>query len=78
MIQIFPVLKLHNHALAAWRRGHRISLGDSRPGFEFPQGVRFLGKNIAMLSCVFEFKCIVCVLKKRNKGIGPKIFKKPT
>jgi hypothetical protein len=41
------------------------------------QGIRFLGKNIAMLLCIINLICIVCVLVKRNKGIGPrKLFLK--
>jgi hypothetical protein len=64
------VEKLQQLALAAWRSGHLIGLQDSRPGFESRQGIRFLGKNIAMLLCVFDLICIVYVLKRRNKGIG--------
>jgi hypothetical protein len=41
-----------------------------------PPGYKVLRKNIAMLLCVFDLICIVCVLKKRNKGIGQKKFLK--
>jgi hypothetical protein len=64
---------LNFFVLAAWR-GHRSRLRDSRPGFESRQGISFLGKT--MLLCVFDLIFSVCVLTKRNKGIGPKIFKK--
>jgi hypothetical protein len=58
-------------ALAAWLRGHRSNSG---PGFESRQGKKVFRKNITMLMCVFDFKCIVCVLKEKNKGNGPEIF----
>jgi hypothetical protein len=72
----WPLLRrLRKWALVAWRSGHRISLRDSRPGFESRQGIRCFRKNVAMLLCL-DLICIVCVLKRRNKCIGPKIFKK--
>jgi hypothetical protein len=42
-----------------------------------PPGVKDFRENIAVLLLgSFDLTCIVCVLKKRNKGIDPKNVKK--
>jgi hypothetical protein len=54
----------------AGRSGHRIRLRIRRPGFDSSRGIVF-GENIARLLYIIDLTCIVCVLKKRNKGIDP-------
>jgi hypothetical protein len=41
-----------------------------------PPGYEDFREIIAMLLCKIDLICIVCVLKKRNNGIGPKIYLK--
>jgi hypothetical protein len=59
--------------LAAWLSGHRISLRDSRSGFESHQGIGFF---IAMVLCVFDLICIVCEIKREKKTLAKKYFLK--
>jgi hypothetical protein len=73
--------KNKDHGFAPWRRGAvdiATASGTRRPGFESRQGIRFLGKHSsAVVYKITYIICIVCVLKRRNKGIGHKnIFKK--
>jgi hypothetical protein len=37
-----------------------------------PPGYKFFWETMAMLLCVIDLMCSVCVLKKTNKGIGQK------
>jgi hypothetical protein len=39
-----------------------------------PPGFTVFRHNIAMLLSIIDLKCIVCVLKRRNKDNGPKYF----
>jgi hypothetical protein len=41
-----------------------------------PPGYKVFRENMAMLLCVFDLLCIVCVLKNINKIIAPHILKK--
>jgi hypothetical protein len=66
--------------MSPWWRGAVVIAAASetvcRPGFESRQGVRFFGRSKVKLLYVFDLISIVFVLKKRNKGIGPKIKNK--
>jgi hypothetical protein len=65
-----------------WRRRGAEDIASAsrtrRPGFESRQGMRFLGKHSSAVVYTYlnDLICIVCVLKKRNKGIVQKIFLK--
>jgi hypothetical protein len=39
-----------------------------------PPGYKVFMENVGMLLSIIDFICIVCVLEKRNKGIGQNIF----
>jgi hypothetical protein len=41
--------------------GHRIRLGNRRPGFESRTGYMVFRKIIAMLLCIIDLVCIVCL-----------------
>jgi hypothetical protein len=60
----------------AWRHGAVDIASASEtedPGLNTARvHIRFFGENIAMLLCFIDLKCIVCELKKINKGIGQK------
>jgi hypothetical protein len=60
-------------ALAAWRSGYSIRLRNRRHGLN-PARVYFFRGNMAMLLYIIDLIFIVCVLKKRTRDIGPKIF----
>jgi hypothetical protein len=45
---------------------------------QIPPGCKVFKENIAMLMSIIDLICIVCVLEKRNKGRGLKIFMKTT
>jgi hypothetical protein len=59
-----------------WRRGAvdiSSALGTEDPCSNPTWGIRFLGKHS---SDVVDLIFLVCVLEKRNKGFGPKVFEK--
>jgi hypothetical protein len=60
--------------LAAWCSRQRISLRTRGPGFESRQSISFLGNHNNAVVITIDLICFVCVLEKRNKGIGQKLI----
>jgi hypothetical protein len=62
---LFEKNKRNNRALApalAWCSGHRVRLGNRRPGFGSRHGIRFLMEIIAVLLCMYNW-LNMCVFK---------------
>jgi hypothetical protein len=58
---------MRQRSMAVWHSGHRVRLKKRRSRVRIPPWYKVLGEIIAMLLCVIDLKCIVCVLKKINE-----------